>query len=39
MGDFAAFGAHGLPAIRIDVGDEPEAGLRELLAAYAEALA
>jgi len=39
MGDFAAFGAHDLPALRIDLGDEPEAGLEELLAALAEALA
>jgi len=39
MGDFAAFGAHDLPAIRIDLGDDPEAGLAELLAAFAEALA
>jgi transaldolase / glucose-6-phosphate isomerase len=39
MGDFAAFGAHDLPAIRIDLGDDPEAGLSELLAAFAEALA
>jgi len=39
MGDFAALGAHDLPAMRIDLGDEPEAGLEELLAALAEALA
>ncbi len=39
MGDFAAFGAHHLPALRIDLGDDPEAGLEELLAALAEALA
>jgi transaldolase/glucose-6-phosphate isomerase len=38
MGDFAAFGAHDLPALRIDLGDDPEAGLNELLAAFAEAL-
>ena len=38
MGDFAAFGAHDLPAVRIDLGDDPEAGLTELLAAFAEAL-
>ena len=25
MGDFAAFGAHELPAIRIDLGDDAEA--------------
>jgi glucose-6-phosphate isomerase len=39
MGDLAAFGAHDLPAIRIDLGDDPEAGLTELRAAFAEALA
>lgn len=39
MGDFLAFGAHDLPALRIDLGDDPEAGLRELLAAFTEALA
>ncbi len=39
MGDFAAFGAHDLPALRIDLGDDPESGLAELLAAVAEALA
>ena len=39
MGDFAAFGAHGLPALRIDLGDDPDAGLTELLTACAEALA
>ena len=39
MGDLAAFGAHDLPALRIDLGDDPEAGLSELLAAFAEALA
>lgn len=38
MGDFAAFGAHDLPALRIDLGDDPEAGLSELLTAFAEAL-
>jgi len=39
MGDFEAFGAHELPAIRIDLGDDPETGLSELLAAVAEAIA
>ena len=39
LGDFAAFGAHDLPALRIDLGDDPESGLTELLAAVAEALA
>jgi hypothetical protein len=39
MGDFEAFGAHELPALRIDLGDDPEAGLSELLAAFSEALA
>jgi glucose-6-phosphate isomerase len=39
MGDFEAFGAHELPAIRIDLGDDPETGLSELLAAMNEALA
>ena len=39
MGDFAAFGAHELPALRIDLGDDPESGLAELLTAVAEALA
>ncbi len=39
MGDFAAFGDHDLPAIRIDLGDDADAGLDELLAAFAEALA
>ena len=39
MGDFEAFGSHELPALRIDLGDDPETGLSELLAAFAEALA
>ncbi len=39
MGDFAAFGAHGLPAIRIDLGDDADAGLSELRVAVDEALA
>ncbi|MEX1296261.1 MAG: glucose-6-phosphate isomerase [Candidatus Limnocylindrales bacterium] len=39
MGDFAAFGAHDLPAVRIDLGDDADAGLLELLAAFDEALA
>jgi glucose-6-phosphate isomerase len=39
MGDLAAFGAHDLPAIRIDLGDDADTGLSELLAAITEALA
>ncbi len=39
MGDFAAFGDHDLPAIRIDLGDDADAGLNELLAAFSQALA
>jgi glucose-6-phosphate isomerase len=39
MGDLAALGAHELPALRIDLGDDPDAGLVELRAAVAEALA
>ncbi len=39
MGDFVALGAHDLPALRIDLGADADAGLEELLAALAEALA
>ena len=39
MGDLAALTAHGLPALRIDLGDDAEHGLGELLAAISEALA
>jgi hypothetical protein len=39
LGDFAAFGAHHLPAIRIDLGGDVEAGLDELESSVAEALA
>jgi hypothetical protein len=39
LGDFEALGSHGLPAIRIDLGDDVDAGLEELLAAFGEALA
>lgn len=39
MGDFAAFGDHDLPAIRIDLGDDADAGLNELLAAFSQAFA
>ena len=39
MGDLAALGARDLPALRIDLGDDVEAGLTELLAALADALA
>ncbi len=38
LGDFAALGAHDLPALRVDLGDDVEAGLDELRAALAEAL-
>jgi transaldolase/glucose-6-phosphate isomerase len=39
MGDLAALAAHGLPALRIDLGDDADGGLGELLAAVSEALA
>jgi hypothetical protein len=39
MGDLAALTAHGLPVLRIDLGDDAEHGLGELLAAISEALA
>jgi transaldolase/glucose-6-phosphate isomerase len=39
VGDFQAFGAHDLPALRIDLGDDPDSGLSELLAAFTEVLA
>ena len=39
MGDFAAFGAHQLPAIRIDLGDDADVGLAALQSALVEALA
>jgi glucose-6-phosphate isomerase len=39
MGDFEALGSHGLPALRIDLGDDPDRGLEELLAVVDEALA
>jgi glucose-6-phosphate isomerase len=39
MGDLQAFGAHQLPAVRIDLGDDADAGLVELLAVVDEALA
>jgi hypothetical protein len=38
LGDFEAFGAHDLPAIRIDLGDDVDEGLDELAGAFAEAL-
>jgi hypothetical protein len=38
MGDLAALDAHELPALRIDLGEDPEQGLAELAAALAEAL-
>jgi transaldolase / glucose-6-phosphate isomerase len=38
MGDLAALAAHGLPALRIDLGDDPDAGLDELGAVLAQAL-
>lgn len=39
LGDLEAFGAHELPAIRIDLGDDVDAGLAQVLAAFGEALA
>ncbi|HZW00244.1 MAG TPA: hypothetical protein VFF55_01670 [Candidatus Deferrimicrobium sp.] len=39
LGDFQAFGAHDLPAIHIDLGDDVDAGLAELEAAFGDALA
>jgi glucose-6-phosphate isomerase len=39
MGDFEALGSHGLPVLRIDLGDDPDHGLEELLAAVNEAIA
>ena len=39
LGDFEAFGAHDLPAIRIDLGTDVDAGLAELEEALTEALA
>jgi glucose-6-phosphate isomerase len=38
MGDFEAFRTHDLPALRIDLGDDVDAGLTELRAAFDEAL-
>jgi len=38
LGDFQALGAHGLPALRIDLGDDVDAGLAELSAALDEAV-
>jgi hypothetical protein len=39
LGDFQAFGAHDLPAIHIDLGDDVDTGLAELEAAFGAALA
>jgi glucose-6-phosphate isomerase len=39
LGDFEAFGAHDLPALSIDVGEDVDAGLEELASAFDEALA
>jgi glucose-6-phosphate isomerase len=39
MGDLAALGAHDLPAMRIDLGEDADAGLTELIAAFDEAFA
>jgi glucose-6-phosphate isomerase len=39
LGDFQAFGDHDLPAIHIDLGDDVDAGLTELEAAFVDALA
>ena len=38
LGDFAAFGDHDLPAIRIDIGNDVDAGLAELAKAFEKAL-
>ncbi|MFV2062345.1 MAG: glucose-6-phosphate isomerase [Chloroflexota bacterium] len=38
MGDLMAFGAHGLPALHVDLGDDVDAGLIEFQAALDEAL-
>jgi glucose-6-phosphate isomerase len=38
-GDFAALEAHGLPVARVDLGDDPDAGLAKLGAALKKALA
>jgi transaldolase / glucose-6-phosphate isomerase len=38
LGDFEAFGAHGLPAMRIDLGADVDAGLAELESVMVEAL-
>lgn len=38
LGDLEAFGAHGLPVMRIDLGDDVDAGLTELLGVLEEAL-
>lgn len=38
LGDLTSLGAHGLPAIRVHLGDDPDAGLVELHAALAAAL-
>jgi transaldolase / glucose-6-phosphate isomerase len=39
LGDFEALGTHGLPAMRIDLGPDVDAGLAELESLLAEALA
>jgi len=39
LGDFQALGDHGLPVLRIDLGDDVDAGLDALSSAFAEALA
>lgn len=38
LGDLTSLGAHGLPAIRVHLGDDPDTGLVELNAALAAAL-
>jgi glucose-6-phosphate isomerase len=38
LGDFAALESHELPVVRIHLGDDPEAGLHELLRSVAAAL-
>ena len=38
LGDFQALGDHGLPALRIDLGDDVDAGLEESMTAFTAAL-
>jgi hypothetical protein len=39
LGDLEAYGAHDLPALSVDLGEDVDAGLDELAAAFEEALA